>query len=60
VHDAARGTTARLTFERVNTNPVWTPDGKRLIYMSASAYDTGMAPPSPQSPISPGARNFRA
>ena len=34
VHDVARGTTIRLTFERVNTHPVWTPDGKRLIYMS--------------------------
>jgi Tol biopolymer transport system component len=37
VHDVARRTTTRLTFERVNENPVWTPDGKRLIYMSAPA-----------------------
>jgi Tol biopolymer transport system component len=37
VHDLARGTTTRLTFERANGNPVWTPDGKRLIYGSASS-----------------------
>jgi Tol biopolymer transport system component len=35
VHDVARGTTTRLTFERANGNPVWTPDGKRLIYTSS-------------------------
>jgi len=35
VHDLARGTTTRLTFERANAYPVWTPDGKRVIYMSA-------------------------
>jgi Tol biopolymer transport system component len=34
VHDVGRGTTSRLTFERTNVNPVWTPDGKRLIYES--------------------------
>jgi eukaryotic-like serine/threonine-protein kinase len=36
VHDVARGTTTRLTFEKVNANPVWSPDGKRLIYLSAA------------------------
>jgi Tol biopolymer transport system component len=35
VHDLKRGATTRLTFERANSNPVWTPDGKRLIYLSA-------------------------
>jgi Tol biopolymer transport system component len=35
VHDVARGTTTRLTFEGANANPVWTADGKRLIYVSA-------------------------
>ena len=42
VHDVVRGTTARLTFERVNMNPVWTPDGKRLIYMSAASAVAGL------------------
>jgi Tol biopolymer transport system component/predicted Ser/Thr protein kinase len=37
VHDVARGTNTRLTFEKVNANPVWSPDGKRLIYLSASS-----------------------
>jgi len=43
VHDAARGTTTRLTFERANANPVWTPDGKRLIYLSAPGFVGGGA-----------------
>jgi serine/threonine-protein kinase len=38
VHDVARGTTTRLTFERNNGNLVWTPDGKRLIYMSSLTF----------------------
>src|SRR5262245_22305549 len=36
MHDIARGTTTRLTFERANIAPVWTPDGKKLIYLSVS------------------------
>jgi serine/threonine-protein kinase len=36
IHDVARGTTTRLTFEQLNGNPVWTPDGSRLIYRSSS------------------------
>jgi serine/threonine-protein kinase len=36
VHDLARGTNNRLTFERVNGSPVWTSDGKRLIYTSGT------------------------
>jgi Tol biopolymer transport system component len=35
VHDVARGTTTRVTFDRVNGNPVWSPDGRRLIYLTA-------------------------
>ena len=38
VHDLVRGTTTRLTFEGANRNPVWTADGKRLIYVSAKSY----------------------
>ena len=34
VRDLSRGTTTRLTFDRTNWNPVWTPDGKRLVYQS--------------------------
>lgn len=33
--DLMRGTTSRLTFDRVNMGPVWTPDSRRLIYASA-------------------------
>jgi Tol biopolymer transport system component len=36
VHDLARGTTTRLTVERINTNPVWSADGKRVVYASSS------------------------
>jgi eukaryotic-like serine/threonine-protein kinase len=34
VLDLTRGIATRLTFEQRNMNPVWTPDGKRLIFMS--------------------------
>jgi len=34
VHDVTRGTATRLTFERSSANPVWSPDGKRLLYAS--------------------------
>jgi Tol biopolymer transport system component/predicted Ser/Thr protein kinase len=34
VLDLTRGITTRLTFEQRNMNPVWTPNGKRLIYTS--------------------------
>jgi serine/threonine-protein kinase len=36
IHDLARGTTTRLTFDRFNSNPVWTADSKRLIYRSSN------------------------
>jgi hypothetical protein len=36
VYDLTRGTTSRLTFERVNGNPLWTPDSKRLIHTSGT------------------------
>jgi len=32
IYDPVRGALNRITFGGVNTNPVWTPDGKRLIY----------------------------
>ena len=38
VLDLARGTTTRLTFEGANGFPVWTADGKRLIYISRKSY----------------------
>jgi len=37
VHDFVRGSTTRLTFEQTNQYPVWTPDGKRLIYQSTTS-----------------------
>jgi Tol biopolymer transport system component len=32
VHDVLRGSPTRLTFEGDNRRPIWSPDGKRLIY----------------------------
>ena len=35
IHDLARGTMTRLTFEAVpDNNPVWTPDGQRVVFTS--------------------------
>src|SRR5262249_25271693 len=36
VHDLTRNTTARLTTEARNARPIWTPDGLRVTYGSAS------------------------
>lgn len=33
VHDLERGTEQRLTFANNNTEPVWSPDGKRVAYV---------------------------
>jgi serine/threonine-protein kinase len=32
VQDVQRGTPTRLTFGGTNDNPVWTPDGRRIVY----------------------------
>jgi Tol biopolymer transport system component len=37
VYDLERTTLTRLTFQGNNTNAVWAPDGKRLLYWSAPA-----------------------
>jgi eukaryotic-like serine/threonine-protein kinase len=34
IYDLTRGSLERRTFEGTNRLPVWTPDGKRLIYLS--------------------------
>jgi Tol biopolymer transport system component len=34
LYDVLRGTTIRLTFEGRNLSPIWSPDGKRLVYAS--------------------------
>jgi Tol biopolymer transport system component len=34
VYDRDRGTLTRLTFENDNRDPIWTPDGKRVVYTS--------------------------
>jgi Tol biopolymer transport system component len=34
VHRIERGTLTRLTFENDNRDPLWTPDGKRVVYTS--------------------------
>jgi len=35
VYDLARGTLTRLTFQGINRFPVWTPDGKRVTFLSS-------------------------
>lgn len=36
IHDLARGTNTRLTFDPANdVEPLWTPDGERLVFSSA-------------------------
>ena len=43
VYDLRRGAPTRLTFADGNVNPIWSPDGKRLVYASdanvAGVYD---------------------
>src|SRR5262249_17486363 len=34
VYDLMRNTLNRLTFQGLSTNPIWTPDGKRIVYRS--------------------------
>jgi eukaryotic-like serine/threonine-protein kinase len=36
-HDLSRGVTTRLTFEGRNARAIWTPDGTRITYVSATA-----------------------
>ena len=36
IYDLARGAITRVTFEVSNPHGVWTPDGKRVIYWSAT------------------------
>jgi len=40
--DVARRTLTRLTFGGTNTDPVWTPDGRRLAYYSIGAGTSGI------------------
>jgi Tol biopolymer transport system component len=37
VHELSRGVTTRLTFEGRNARAIWTPDGTRITYASATA-----------------------
>jgi len=35
IHDLARGSTTRLTFDpSLDTTPIWSPDGKRILFVS--------------------------
>ena len=36
VHDVVRGSPTRLTFDGDNRRPIWSPDGKRLVYGAAT------------------------
>jgi len=42
VYDVARGSTQKMTFDQGNGAAVWTPDGKRLIYVSANFGQAGV------------------
>jgi serine/threonine protein kinase/Tol biopolymer transport system component len=35
IWDVARETMIRLTFDKVSSMPLWTPDGKRIVYLSS-------------------------
>ncbi len=43
VYDLARGTLARLTFQGRNVFPIWTPDGKRVTFLSIVQGKNGIA-----------------
>jgi eukaryotic-like serine/threonine-protein kinase len=38
VYDLARGVPTRLTFDSNNNSPVWSPDGRRLVYAAGNLY----------------------
>jgi tricorn protease-like protein len=35
IYDFSRATLSRLTFDRASDHPVWSPDGKRIVFQSA-------------------------
>ncbi len=35
IHELARGTASRVTFEKDSTRPVWSPDAKRLLFAAS-------------------------
>jgi eukaryotic-like serine/threonine-protein kinase len=41
VFDLTRGTTTRLTYGGTNAKPVWTPDGRRLIFSHVTGVESG-------------------
>ncbi len=43
IHDLARGTTARLTFDGASASPVWAPDGARVAFGSRTAAGDNLA-----------------
>jgi len=67
IYELTRGTLTRLTFEFENSNPIWTPNGKRVTYRSQRpdkgglywAPADGSGPPEPllalQGRVRPGA-----
>ena len=42
IYDVARGASNRLTFEGWNVNPLWSPDGRRVVYTTAGADGFGL------------------
>ena len=42
IYDVAREASNRLTFEGWNVNPLWSPDGRRVVYTTAGADGFGL------------------
>jgi serine/threonine-protein kinase len=59
VHNRSSGTSSRITFDGVNVRPSWSPDGRRVAYISTrqNGVDVWVAPADgagPAKPVAPG------
>jgi len=61
IYSLVHETMTRLTFDGINSLPVWTPDGKRVVYQSTKAGRSNLFwqpihGRGPEEPLTPGAR----